>query len=71
MENSETVMKIIAFRIGNEEFGLHIDQVFSIEQMQEVTPIPNMPEHVVGVIDLRGIVTPVIDLRKVLAKSSI
>jgi purine-binding chemotaxis protein CheW len=71
MESLTTDMKVIAFRIGNEEFGLHIEQVFSIEQMQEVISIPNMPEHIVGVINLRGVITPIVDLRKVLSKKDV
>lgn len=58
--------KSVVFRVGNEEFGLPIQQVLSIERMQSITAVPKMPKYVVGVINLRGIVTPIVDLRKAL-----
>lgn len=58
--------KSVVFRIGGEEFGLPIQQVLSIERIQSITAVPRMPKYVIGVIDMRGIVTPIIDLRKAL-----
>ncbi|MCM3566989.1 chemotaxis protein CheW [Neobacillus mesonae] len=57
-------MKIVAFRLGDEEYGLDIQFVQSIERIQPITRVPNAPEFVEGVINLRGNVTPVLDLRK-------
>ncbi|MCH6263921.1 chemotaxis protein CheW [Neobacillus citreus] len=56
-------MKIVAFKLGNEEYGLDIDYVQSIERIQHITRVPNAPSYVQGVINLRGNVTPIIDLR--------
>ncbi|OEF96287.1 chemotaxis protein CheW [Desulfuribacillus alkaliarsenatis] len=56
-------MKIIIFKLNDEEYGVEIDQVRSIERVSHVTRIPNMADFIKGVINLRGIVTPIIDLR--------
>jgi purine-binding chemotaxis protein CheW len=55
--------KIVAFKLGEEEYGLDINNVQSIERIQQITRVPNAPHYVEGVINLRGTVTPVIDLR--------
>lgn len=56
--------KVIIFRLKDEEYGVDVNQVLSIERMQPITRVPNVPVFVQGVINLRGVVTPVIDLRK-------
>ncbi|HET7578457.1 MAG TPA: chemotaxis protein CheW [Bacillales bacterium] len=60
----ESEMKVIVFQLNDEEYGVNILQVRSIEKMQSVTRVPKAPHFVKGVINLRGVVTPVIDLRK-------
>ncbi|MBX6394189.1 MAG: chemotaxis protein CheW [Alicyclobacillaceae bacterium] len=56
-------VKVIVFRLGSEEYGVEVYQVLSIERMQKITRVPRTPAFVKGVINLRGVVTPVIDLR--------
>lgn len=58
-------VKTVIFRAGSSEYGLNIRQVSSIERMQRIQFVPNMPKHVIGILDLRGIVIPVIDLRMI------
>ncbi len=53
----------VVFTIGDEYYAVGIAVVESIIKMQEITAVPNAPEHVEGVINLRGLVLPVIDLR--------
>ena len=55
--------KYLTFRLGDEDFGLEILKVQEIIGMQEITKIPRTPDFVKGVINLRGKVIPVIDLR--------
>ena len=55
--------KYLIFRLGREEFGARVMQVREIMGLQEVTPVPHTPEFVKGVINLRGKVIPVVDLR--------
>ncbi|MEQ6375347.1 chemotaxis protein CheW [Bacillaceae bacterium S4-13-58] len=57
-------LKVIVFRLKDEEYGVPVQQVGSIERMQHITRVPNTPEFVKGVINLRGVVTPILDLRK-------
>ena len=55
--------KYLTFRLGQEDYGLEILQVQEIIGMQEITGIPRTPDFVKGVINLRGKVIPVVDLR--------
>lgn len=56
--------KWVIFRLGNEEYGVEIMQVDKIERMKPITRVPKTPAFVEGVINLRGEIVPVIDLRK-------
>lgn len=55
--------KYLTFALGSEEYGLEILKVREIFGYMEITAIPQTPHHVKGVINLRGQVIPVIDLR--------
>jgi purine-binding chemotaxis protein CheW len=57
------MLKIVAFKLGEEEYGLDINLVQSIVRIDQITRVPNAPTYVRGVINLRGNVTPIIDLR--------
>ncbi len=56
--------KYLTFGLGNEEFGIQVMQVREIMGVQEVTAVPHIPAYVKGVINLRGKVIPVVDLRQ-------
>jgi purine-binding chemotaxis protein CheW len=58
------VVQIVTFRLGNAEYGIDIMQAKEIIKMEKITLIPNAPEYVEGVINLRGNVIPIIDLKK-------
>jgi len=58
-----TLLQLVTFNIGEEEFGIDILKVQEIIRTMAITKVPNSPPHVEGVIDLRGKVIPVIDLR--------
>lgn len=62
--DSEEVLQIVSFRVGEEEFGFDILRVQEIIRHMHLTRVPNSPEFVDGVINLRGKVIPVIALRK-------
>lgn len=55
--------KYLTFALGQESYAIHILKVREIIRLPDITPIPQMPEYVKGVINLRGKVIPVIDLR--------
>ena len=59
----EKAGKYLTFALGNEDFGLEILKVREIIGYIETTVVPKMPEHVKGIINLRGQVIPVIDIR--------
>jgi len=55
--------KYLTFKLGKEEFGLAILKVREIDGMLDITAVPQMPAYMKGVINLRGKVVPVVDLR--------
>ena len=60
----ETSEQMVVMELANESYGVDIDAVNTIIRMQEVTKIPRSEDFVDGVINLRGSIVPVIDLRK-------
>ena len=61
--SSEVEGKYLTFQLGKEEFGVQILKVREIIAVQEITPLPTLPDAVKGVINLRGRIIPVVDLR--------
>ncbi len=64
-EDGETdqVVQLVGFYLGNEEYGVEIQRIKEINRMVEVTSVPRTPDFVMGVMNLRGKVIPVINLR--------
>lgn len=63
-DENEGLMQLVGFMIGAEKFGVNILMVQEIIRSAPVTAVPNSPVFVEGVINLRGDIIPVIDLRK-------
>lgn len=57
-------LQLVGFRIGKETFGVPIDLVHEIVRVPDITAVPDAPDYVEGVINLRGKIISVIDLRK-------
>jgi purine-binding chemotaxis protein CheW len=57
-------MQVIVFKLGNEKYGVEISQVREIIKPAQITKIPNSPDFIEGVINLRGQITTIINLRK-------
>ncbi|WP_048151489.1 chemotaxis protein CheW [Palaeococcus ferrophilus] len=57
-------VQVVAFKVGNEEFCLEISKVREIKEMMPITRVPNAPDYVEGVINLRGQITTVVNLKK-------
>ncbi len=53
----------VIFKLDNEEYGLDIMKVSGIEKYQEVVKVPNSPEYIEGIINLRGEILPIYSLR--------
>jgi purine-binding chemotaxis protein CheW len=63
-ENGDlTTHEFLAFTLGNEEYGIDILKVQEIRGYEAVTRIANAPEFLKGVINLRGIIVPIVDMR--------
>jgi len=62
-KESTELLQLVSFMISNEEFGVSILFVQEINRMLQITKVPNAPNFVDGVVNLRGRVIPVIDLR--------
>ncbi|WP_153123984.1 chemotaxis protein CheW [Peribacillus tepidiphilus] len=58
-----TDIKVIVFQLKGKEYAIPVNQVRSIEKVQHITRVPKTAPYVKGVINLRGVVTPIIDLR--------
>ena len=56
--------QLVVFRLSDESYGIDVGSTREIFHLQNITHVPNAPEYVEGVINLRGKVVPVIDLRK-------
>ena len=59
------LLQLVSFHVGGEEFGVEILKVQEIIRVQQLTRVPNSPDFVDGVINLRGKVIPVISLRRI------
>lgn len=64
-DDEDTMLdKYMAFSVGDEDYGLPIQYVTEIIAMQRITEVPDVEEYVEGVINLRGKVIPVVDVRR-------
>jgi purine-binding chemotaxis protein CheW len=60
---NDGVLEALAFKLGNEEYGIKILKVQEIRGYETVTRIASAPEHVKGVVNLRGTIVPIVDMR--------
>jgi purine-binding chemotaxis protein CheW len=68
---TEDTMQVVTFQVGGEECGLDIGSITEVVRPLKITPLPRMPEFVEGVINLRGLIIPIVDLRKRFALAKI
>ena len=61
--NPESGREVLVFLLDSEEYGVDILRVQEIRSYEKVTPVPGAPPHLKGVVNLRGAVVPIIDLR--------
>lgn len=62
-EQTPNASEVLAFKLGTEEYGINILKVQEIRGYDTVTRIANAPEFVKGVVNLRGIIVPIVDMR--------
>ena len=63
-KNTKGLGKYLAFRLGDEEYGIAILKVREIIGLMDITAVPRAPRHIRGVVNLRGKIVPVMDLRR-------
>jgi purine-binding chemotaxis protein CheW len=64
VSNMNPELQIVGFRVGRETYGVPITSLHEIVRVPEITAVPDAPEYMEGVINLRGKIVSVIDLRK-------
>ncbi len=62
----ELEAQFVGFRLGERDFAVDIRRIIEIIYFRAVTPMPEAPEFVEGVVDLRGKIIPILDLRKII-----
>ena len=65
------LLHLVTFHLGREEYGVEIAAVQEIIRATDITPVPGAPSHVRGVINLRGNIIPVVDLRRRFALAAV
>ena len=63
-EQAAMLLHLVTFQLGREEYGVEISSVQEIIRAADITPVPGAPSHVRGVLNLRGKIIPVVDLRQ-------
>ncbi len=69
-ESDEETVQVVVFKMGNERYGVNISQIKEIIKPPQITDIPNSPDFIEGVTNLRGEITTIINLRKRFGKES-
>lgn len=67
---SRSEVQAITFQLGREVYGIDVHQIKEIIKIREYVKVPNAPSYVEGVINLRGQITPIVDLRKIFGMES-
>ncbi len=60
----DDVVQFVTFQVGDEEFGVDIRCITEVIRPLKIKPLPQMPEFIEGVVNLRGMIIPIVDLRK-------
>ncbi len=67
----EDALQLVTFQVGLAEYGLSIHAITEVIRPLKITPLPRMPEFIEGVVNLRGVIIPIVDLRKRFAVADI
>ncbi len=60
----EDIIQLVTFHVGSVEYGLDINAIIEVVRPLKITPLPRMPQFIEGVVNLRGVIIPIVDLRK-------
>lgn len=61
-----TSVKAVVFACGAEEYAVPVEQVVSIEKLEQITPIPHLPDYLLGFTRIRGELVPALDFQRIL-----
>lgn len=64
IEGGDNEIQLVSFKLGKETFAVNVDQVREIGKVERITQVPKMPDFIEGVMNLRGQITTIIDLRR-------
>jgi len=64
LEDTDNEIQLVSFKLGDEIFAVSVDQVREIGRVEQITKVPKMPDFIEGVMNLRGQITTIIDLRR-------
>lgn len=65
-----TIVKVVVFRCGNEDYAIPVEHVVSIEKLEQVSPIPHLPNYFLGLMKIRDELVPIVDFEKILYNRS-
>jgi len=68
---ADDTVQLVTFQVGTGEYGLDINVITEVIRPIKITPLPRMPKFIEGVINLRGVIIPIVDLRKRFALSEV
>ncbi len=68
---TDDTIQLVTFQVGGEEYGVDIRCIAEVVRPLKITPLPRMPEFIEGVVNLRGAIIPIVDLRKRFAISRV
>lgn len=63
-------IKAVIVQCGQEEYALPVETVVSIEKLEQVNPIPHLPEYMLGLMKIRGELVPILDFQQILYRNS-
>lgn len=61
--DAKDLQKAVIFSVNDKEYAIDVNLVLSIERLLPITRVPNVPEYIKGVVNLRGKIVPIMDLR--------
>jgi len=65
-----SVLKAVIVQCGNEEYAISVDLIVSIERLEQVNPIPHLPDYMLGLMRIRGELIPILDFEQILYNKS-
>jgi len=63
-------LKAVIVQCGNEEYAISVDSIVSIERLEQVNPIPHLPDYMLGLMRIRGELVPILDFEQILYNKS-